>query len=98
MPICGDRAKAVLTLAARLTDVATVRSAPRRMNRNVMLRFPNRLPPFKRKLMMSLSGLARRDLSVLPGSAPANTTGKSAADRPSEIDGASPTEEHRLAA
>jgi 2-polyprenyl-6-methoxyphenol hydroxylase-like FAD-dependent oxidoreductase len=56
----------VLGLASRLTRMATLRAAPARMIRNLVLRVLNRLPPFKRRLSLALSGLARRDLAVLP--------------------------------
>jgi 2-polyprenyl-6-methoxyphenol hydroxylase-like FAD-dependent oxidoreductase len=59
-------AKAVLTLAIRLTRVATLHSASARAMRNVVLRLLNRLPSFKHSLALSLSGLARRRFTMLP--------------------------------
>ena len=59
-------AQEVLLLASRLTRIATIRSAPLRILRNLALRLLDRLPPFKRKLAMNLSGLSRRHRSVLP--------------------------------
>ena len=58
-------AQAVLGLSSRLTRIATVRSPLRRRVRNLMLRVLDRLPMFKRKLSMGLSGLARRRYSRL---------------------------------
>lgn len=58
-------AQEVLALASRLTGIATIRSAPLRALRNLALRLLNRLPSFKRKLAMNLSGLSRRHYSVL---------------------------------
>lgn len=62
-------AQEVLPLTARLTRVATVRSPAGRKSRNLILRLLNRSAPFKNKLSMGLSGLARRRLAVLPASA-----------------------------
>ena len=59
-------ASGVLALASRLTRVATVRSVFLRLLRNIMLRLLNRLPRFKLKMALQLSGLSRRHLSVLP--------------------------------
>lgn len=56
----------VLALAGKLTRVATLRSAPGRMLRNLILRLLNHLPPFKRRLAMNLSGLSRRGYARLP--------------------------------
>ena len=56
----------VLGLAGMLTSMATLRSAPKRSLRNAVLSLINRLPPAKRRLQMNLSGLARKDLAVLP--------------------------------
>lgn len=58
-------AQLVLGLASRLTRMATVRSALGRRVRNVVLRILNRVPPFKRKLSLALSGISRRKYSVL---------------------------------
>lgn len=62
-------AEAVLTLASRLTNVATVHAGWKRRLRNMVLRMLNRFPPFKRTLTRQLSGIARRKMSVLPGAA-----------------------------
>jgi 2-polyprenyl-6-methoxyphenol hydroxylase-like FAD-dependent oxidoreductase len=62
-------AQEVLTLAARLTHIAVLKSAMGRKLRNVALRLLDRLPPFKRQLTMALSGLGRRRFSALPGAA-----------------------------
>lgn len=59
-------AQEVLTLASRLTRLATVRSSPARILRNLMLSLLNRVPSFKRKLTLGLSGLGRRTSSKLP--------------------------------
>jgi 2-polyprenyl-6-methoxyphenol hydroxylase-like FAD-dependent oxidoreductase len=59
-------ARQVLTLASRLTRLATVRSAPLRLARNLLLRLLNRFPPFKRRLTLGLSGIGRRGLAMLP--------------------------------
>ena len=61
----------VLTLAGRLTGLATTRSRPRRLLRNLVLRMIDHLPRVKQKLAMNLSGLARRALSRLPQAAAA---------------------------
>jgi len=63
-------AKMVLALASRLTRMATVRSGMGRRVRNVALRILNRVPPFKRKLGLALSGIARRKFSILPERVP----------------------------
>lgn len=60
-------AKKVLGLAGRLTSMATVKGAARRRLRNALLRVLGRLPPFRRRLQMQLSGLARRR-DALPAS------------------------------
>jgi len=60
-------AEQVLALAGRLTDVATVRSQAGRIVRNAVLRVLNHLPPFKRRLMLGLSGLDRRKFTRLTG-------------------------------
>ena len=59
-------AEQVLQLAARLTRIATLRSGLPRLVRNLMLRIFDYLPGLKRGLSMTLSGLDRRRLSVLP--------------------------------
>ncbi len=53
----------VLRLAGRLTGIATMRSGPRRMVRNGLLKILGALPPAKRKLIMNLSGLSRKALA-----------------------------------
>ena len=55
----------VLGLAGRLTGMATMRNAGKRMIRNAALSGVNLMPPAKRKLVMNLSGLARSGYSVL---------------------------------
>ncbi|HYD14490.1 MAG TPA: FAD-dependent monooxygenase [Allosphingosinicella sp.] len=57
----------VLSLAGMLTRVATLRSAPGRALRNLILRVLNHVPAFKRRLAMNLSGLSRRNFARLPG-------------------------------
>ena len=56
----------VLSLASRLTRIATVRPVFLRLLRNMVLRLLNRLPRFKLKMALQLSGLSRRHLSTLP--------------------------------
>ena len=56
----------VLELAGRLTNMATLKSAPRRLMRNAVLRTVTRLPMVRRRLQMELSGLSRRAATVLP--------------------------------
>jgi 2-polyprenyl-6-methoxyphenol hydroxylase-like FAD-dependent oxidoreductase len=53
-------AKQVLSLAGRLTHMATMKRAPQRLLRNTMLRLVNRIPAARRRLEMDLSGLSRR--------------------------------------
>ena len=55
----------VLALAGRLTRIATVRPVVLRMVRNLVLRILNRIPGFKTKLALQLSGISRRHLSDL---------------------------------
>jgi 2-polyprenyl-6-methoxyphenol hydroxylase-like FAD-dependent oxidoreductase len=57
----------VLSLADRLTQVATVRSPVRRWLRNTLLWFVDHLPFAKRRIAMSLAGLSRAHLAQLPG-------------------------------
>jgi 2-polyprenyl-6-methoxyphenol hydroxylase-like FAD-dependent oxidoreductase len=57
----------VLKLAGRLTHMATMKYAPQRAVRNLLLSTIDRLPKAKRKLELALSGLARRDAARLPG-------------------------------
>ena len=59
-------AEKVLGLAGKLTRIATIRSAPGRALRNLVLRVLNHVPAFKRKLAMNLSGLSRRGFARLP--------------------------------
>jgi 2-polyprenyl-6-methoxyphenol hydroxylase-like FAD-dependent oxidoreductase len=68
----------VLGLASRLTRMATLRAAPARMIRNLVLRLLNRVPPFRRRLSLALSGLARRELAVLPEEARAAPVSRAA--------------------
>ena len=56
----------VLELASRLTRIATVRSTPGRILRNLVLRFVGASPVFRRKLALNLSGLARKGLGMVP--------------------------------
>jgi 2-polyprenyl-6-methoxyphenol hydroxylase-like FAD-dependent oxidoreductase len=56
----------VLGLAGRLTNMATLKSAPGRLMRNAVLRTVTRLPMVRRRLQMELSGLSRRAATVLP--------------------------------
>jgi 2-polyprenyl-6-methoxyphenol hydroxylase-like FAD-dependent oxidoreductase len=56
-------AEQVLGLAGRLTAMATVRGAPKRLLRNALLSLLDRLPFVKRRLVMDLSGLARSRLA-----------------------------------
>jgi 2-polyprenyl-6-methoxyphenol hydroxylase-like FAD-dependent oxidoreductase len=58
-------ASEVLGLASRLTKMATVRPILLRKFRNVALRLLGRLPAFRRKLALQLSGIGRRHLSAL---------------------------------
>jgi 2-polyprenyl-6-methoxyphenol hydroxylase-like FAD-dependent oxidoreductase len=59
-------ASQVLALAGRLTRMATMHSAPRRLVRNAILRTLDHLPAFKRTLTMNLSGLSREQLAKVP--------------------------------
>jgi 2-polyprenyl-6-methoxyphenol hydroxylase-like FAD-dependent oxidoreductase len=56
----------VLRLAGGLTRMATAKGALRQGWRNLRLTALDHLPPAKRKLMMTLSGLSRRALAELP--------------------------------
>ena len=62
-------AKEVLGLASRLTRIATVKPILVRKLRNLMLRLLDRMPAFKTKLALQLSGISRRHLSRLPDAA-----------------------------
>ena len=57
----------VLKLAGRLTRMATMKHAPQRAVRNLLLSTINRIPKAKRNLELELSGLSRRDAARLPG-------------------------------
>ena len=60
-------AKQVLRLAGRLTQMATIKSIPGRIFRNLALWLIDYLPIARRRLEMNLSGLSRRaaaDLEV----------------------------------
>jgi 2-polyprenyl-6-methoxyphenol hydroxylase-like FAD-dependent oxidoreductase len=68
-------AKQVLTLAGRLTGMATMKSAPPRILRNLFLSTVGRTPGFRRDLEMNLSGLSRRAAAELPDRAASPPTG-----------------------
>jgi 2-polyprenyl-6-methoxyphenol hydroxylase-like FAD-dependent oxidoreductase len=59
-------AKEVLRLAGRLTHMATMKNAPQRFVRNLVLRTINRVPFLRRQLEMGLSGLSRQAAAELP--------------------------------
>ncbi|MBA3678224.1 MAG: FAD-dependent monooxygenase [Sphingosinicella sp.] len=59
-------AEGVLALAGRLTKLATIESAPKRVLRNFILRTLNKSSRFRAWVAMNLSGLSRKHLSVLP--------------------------------
>ena len=56
----------VLRLAGRLTHMATMKSAPQRSLRNMVLATLNVVPIAKRRLEMDLSGLSRRAAAQTP--------------------------------
>lgn len=58
-------AQQVLQLAGRLTHMATMKSAPKRFVRNIVLRTIALSPIFRRRLEMNLSGLSRRAAAEL---------------------------------
>lgn len=58
-------AQQVLQLAGRLTHMATMKSAPKRFMRNIVLRTIGLSPIFRRRLEMNLSGLSRRAAAEL---------------------------------
>jgi len=60
-------AKQVLQLAGRLTYMATMKSKPKRLVRNFILRTIGLLPMAKKRLQMNLSGLSRRAAANLGG-------------------------------
>jgi 2-polyprenyl-6-methoxyphenol hydroxylase-like FAD-dependent oxidoreductase len=62
-------AKEVLILAGRLTDMATMRSAPPRLLRNMFLGTIGQTSRFRRTLEMNLSGLSRRAAAEVPARA-----------------------------
>ena len=62
----------VLALAGRLTRLAVTRSAPQRAIRNALFTLVAHLPPARRHLAMSLSGLARRHLAAAAPAAAAH--------------------------
>jgi len=62
-------AKQVLGLAGRLTHMATMKRAPQRLLRNMLLRIVNRLPAARRRLELGLSGLSRRSAAKIGGAA-----------------------------
>jgi 2-polyprenyl-6-methoxyphenol hydroxylase-like FAD-dependent oxidoreductase len=70
-------AQAVLALASRLTGIATLHSLPARRMRNIVLRLLDRMRPFKHRLELALSGIARRRFSVLPPSGEAKAVASS---------------------
>ncbi|MBL8645000.1 MAG: FAD-dependent monooxygenase [Rhodospirillaceae bacterium] len=59
----------VLKMAGRLTSAATVRNTPQRIVRNSILSLANHMGFARNKLVMNLSGLSRKNLSVLPPAA-----------------------------
>ena len=61
-------AKQVLKLAGRLTHMATMKSTPQRMLRNIVLQAIGSLPMARSRLQMNLSGLSRRAAANLGGS------------------------------
>lgn len=60
-------AQQVLKLAGRLTQMATLRSTPKRLLRNTALRAIGLLPMTRHRLEMDLSGLSRRAAADLSG-------------------------------
>jgi 2-polyprenyl-6-methoxyphenol hydroxylase-like FAD-dependent oxidoreductase len=70
----------VLTLAGRLTTMATLQGGLRRAVRNAVLRILDHISPAKQRLLMNLSGLGRQHLAQLPkGTAAAVTVPAAAA-------------------
>jgi 2-polyprenyl-6-methoxyphenol hydroxylase-like FAD-dependent oxidoreductase len=57
----------VLKLAGRLTHMATMKHAPQRAVRNLLLSTIDNVPRIKRRIELALSGLSRRDAAELPG-------------------------------
>jgi 2-polyprenyl-6-methoxyphenol hydroxylase-like FAD-dependent oxidoreductase len=60
-------ASKVLGLAGMLTGMAVIKSRVKRVLRNIVLSIVNHLKPAKRRLVMNLSGLSRKQLASLPG-------------------------------
>lgn len=58
-------AEQVLALAGRLTAAATLKAPWKRRLRNVVLSLIARLPSFRRRLALNLSGVARRSASLV---------------------------------
>jgi 2-polyprenyl-6-methoxyphenol hydroxylase-like FAD-dependent oxidoreductase len=56
----------VLGLAGQLTKIAILHEAPKRAIRNAILSLIGVLPPARRRLLMNLSGLGRKELAVIP--------------------------------
>jgi 2-polyprenyl-6-methoxyphenol hydroxylase-like FAD-dependent oxidoreductase len=56
----------VLKLAGRLTTMATMKHAPQRALRNLLLSTVDRLPKARQQLELGLSGLSRRAAAQLP--------------------------------
>jgi 2-polyprenyl-6-methoxyphenol hydroxylase-like FAD-dependent oxidoreductase len=67
-------AEQVLTLAGRLTAMATLQGGFRRALRNAVFRLIDHLGPAKQRLLMNLSGLGRRHLAQLPERSGATVT------------------------
>jgi 2-polyprenyl-6-methoxyphenol hydroxylase-like FAD-dependent oxidoreductase len=59
-------AKEVLALAGRLTTFAILKGRPQRFLRNLVFRLVGAVPPLRRKLELSLSGISRRAAARLP--------------------------------
>ena len=53
----------MLGLAGRLTAMATVKGAPKRLVRNAVLSMLDRVPFAKRRMVLGLSGLGREELA-----------------------------------
>lgn len=56
----------VVALADRLTRIATLRSAPARILRNFVVGLLGTSPVFRRKIALTLSGLSRKGLGMVP--------------------------------
>jgi len=59
-------ARQVLAMAGRLTGMATMKGAPQRFLRNLFLGTAGRVPVWRRRLQLDLSGLSRRAAAELP--------------------------------